>query len=250
MSLLKRVFTWGKSEAHAALDHMEDPIKMAEQGIRDLRKDLSEAMEGLAKVKAQTIRTRKDTERQKEIAADYEQKAMMLLTRAQQGSLDATEADRLASEALSKREGAIERATVLSKEMTNLERMGGQLDNNIQNLKHQISKWENELQTLKARAQVGKATRKLNEQLAQVDSTGTISMLERMRDKVQEEESLAEAYGEMAQVERSVDDEIDKALGGSAQLDQSDALLQLKSRMGVGEPLVIEHESPVLLEKK
>lgn len=248
MSLLKRIMTWGNSEAHAAMDELEDPIKMAEQGIRDLRKDLTESMEGLAKVKAQVIRTKKDVTRQKEIAADYEQKAMLLLRKGQDGSLDAGEADRLASEALSKRDGGIQRATSLAGELQNYERMTGQLEGSVSNLKHQISKWENELQTLKARAQVGKATRKLNEQLAKVDSTGTVAMLERMRDKVQEEETLAEAYGEMAQVERSVDDEIDKALEGNASA-QSDSLLKLKSRLGMGEPLALADNSRTPVEK-
>ena len=50
MSLFKRMMTWGNSEAHSALDHLEDPIKMADQGIRDLRKDLKESLEGFAKV--------------------------------------------------------------------------------------------------------------------------------------------------------------------------------------------------------
>lgn len=239
MSLFKRVFTWGKSEAHAAMDTLEDPVKMAEQGIRDLKKDLSDSMEGLAKVKAQVIRTRRTVEREKEVAADYEQKAMLLLQKAQGGQLDTAEAERLATEALGKRDGAIERAATQARELENLERMAGQLEGNVQNLKSQISKWENEVQTLKARAQVGKATRKLNEQLANVDSSGTISMLERMRDKVQEEESLAQAYGEMADVDKSIDSEIDRALGGTAPAGQSDALLQLKARMGMAEPLAL-----------
>lgn len=243
MSLFKRVFTWGKSEAHSALDAVEDPVKMADQGIRDLKKDLGESMEGLAKVKAQVIRSRRTVEREKEVAADYEQKAMLLLQKAQSGALDMGEAERLASEALAKKDGAVERAATQARELEKLERMAGQLEGNVQSLKSQISKWENEVQTLKARAQVGKATRKLNEQLANVDSSGTISMLERMRDKVQEEESLAEAYGEMADVDKSIDSEIDRAIGGSSTATQSDALMQLKARMGMAEPLALPDSS-------
>lgn len=248
MSLLSRVFTWGKSEANAAMDHLEDPANMAEQGIRDLNKDLRESLESLAKVKAQSIRAKKNVTREKESAADYEKKAMMLLNKAQQGSLDPNEADRLAAEALSKRDGAIERVSALSKEASHMEQMTAQLEKNTQTLKHQISKWENELRTLQARAQVSQATRKMNEQLANVDSSSTISMLERMRDKVQEEESLAEAYGEMASVDKSIDDEIERALDSGSAAGGSDALEELKSRMGT--PLVIEHRSPELIEKK
>ena len=123
MSLFKRMMTWGNSEANSALDHLEDPIKMADQGIRDLRKDLQESLEGFAKVKAQAIRSRRDVARQKEIATDYEQKAMLLLQKMQQGGLAAADGDRLASEALAKRDGAIQRATTIAQELQNYEKM-------------------------------------------------------------------------------------------------------------------------------
>lgn len=234
MSLFRRMFTVGKSEAHAALDKLEDPIKMAEQGIRDLRSDLNDSLQGLAKVKAQAIRNKREFRKQREIAADYEQKAMMLLQRAQAGELDPAEADRLAAEALRRRDQAIERATEVSREVDHFDQLTGQLENKIQNLKSQMDKWENELHTLKARAQVGRATRKLNEQLARVDSSGTISMLERMRDRVREEESLAQTYGEIAQVETGIDDEIESALRGSERPSKSAALESLKAKMGIG----------------
>ena len=40
MNLFKRLFKLGQSEAHSAMDKLEDPIKMTEQGIRDMKKDL------------------------------------------------------------------------------------------------------------------------------------------------------------------------------------------------------------------
>lgn len=247
MSVFKRLFTWGKAEAHAVVDRIEDPIKMADQGIRDLRADLTKALESLAQVKAQAIRTRREAQQGKEAAADYEKKAMLLLQRGQSGQLPAGEADRLAGEALAKRDGAVQRASILVKELEGMDRMTAQLETNVQSLKTQISKWENELQTLKARAQVSHATRKLNEQLAKVDPSGTISMLERMKDKVQAEESLAEAYGEMAQVERSVDHEIEAALAtpAGAGAGGAAALADLKARMGLGQPLTLGSPSPV-----
>lgn len=234
MSLFRRLFTFGKSEAHAVLDQLEDPAKMAEQGIRDLRKDLGASLQSLAQVKAQAIRAKREFQNHKETAADYEQKAMLLLKRAEGGHLDAAEADRLATEALRKREQAVKRASEVSREVEQFDSMTGKLENNIQGLKSQIAKWENELSTLKARAQVGKATRKINEQLARVDSSGTISMLERMRDRVQEEETLAEAYGDMAQLGTSVDDDINAALGGTAELEGAAALEALKAKMSQG----------------
>mgnify|MGYP001242682982 FL=1 len=38
--LFQRLFKTGQAEAHALVDKFEDPIKMSEQAIRDLKKDL------------------------------------------------------------------------------------------------------------------------------------------------------------------------------------------------------------------
>jgi len=103
MSLFNRIFKLGQSHAHTVIDKMEDPIKMTEQGIRDLKKDLQGAMQSLAEVKGVTIRTLKESENNKKLAADYERKAMLLLQKMQNGELDASEAERLATEALSKK---------------------------------------------------------------------------------------------------------------------------------------------------
>ena len=59
-------------------------------------------------------------------------------------------------------------------------------------------------------------------------------MLEKMKDKVNEDEALAQSYGEMASLETSVDDEINKALGsGGASAATSDSLAALKAKMGM-----------------
>lgn len=231
MSFFNRIFTIGKAEAHAIVDKLEDPVKLAEQGIRDLKEQLKDALDGLAKVKSQAIRSKRELTRQKDIATDYEKKAMMLLQKAQDGSISAADADRLAGEALNKRDAAIENVKRVKVEVDQFDKMTGKLENSVNELKSQISKWENELATLKARSSVSKATRKLNEQLADVDASGTINMLERMRSKVEEEESLAEAYGDIASVDKSVDAEIEAALGNSSGSSSSSSLDALKARL-------------------
>ena len=104
----------------------------------------------------------------------------------------------------------------------------------MQQLKSTITTYENELVTLRARAKTAASTRKINQQLANVDSSSTIAMLERMKDKVEEDEALAQAYGEVGQVELSVDAEIDRALAGGQDVQAQDRLAQLKARMGLG----------------
>jgi phage shock protein A len=230
MSLFRRLFKVGQAEGHAIVNKMEDPVKLSEQAIRDLKGDLSKAMESLAEVKAIAIRTRRDMKNYQQQSADYEKKAMLLIQKAEQGSLDADEADRLASEALNHKDQADQNVTRTQNEVQKYDNMTANLEAKVNDLRSQISKWENELRTLKARAKVSSATKKLNKHMAGIDSSSTVSMLERMKTKVEEDESLAESYGEIASAPKSVDDEINQALGSSA-ASSDDRLAALKARM-------------------
>jgi phage shock protein A len=58
-------------------------------------------------------------------------------------------------------------------------------------------------------------------------------MLERMKQKVEEEEALAQAYGEVGQVEGSVDADINRALASSQPQPAQDKLQELKARLGI-----------------
>ncbi len=231
--MFSRLFRVVKSESHAVLDKIEDPIKMTEQGIRDLQKDLAESMKSLAQSKAVLIKMRKDAEEQKSLAKSYEKKAILLLKKGASGGIDATEADRLAGEALAKKDQAMTAAVTHSQTLDNQEAQTRKMEGIVSQLKSNISKWENELVTLKSRAKIAEASKKLNAQLAHVDSGGTLAMLEKMKTKVSEDEALAESYGEMAAVPTSVDDEIDKALAGDTSSQSSDSLAALKAKLNM-----------------
>lgn len=231
--IFSRLFKIGQSHAHSAVDQMEDPIKLTEQGIRDLKIDLNESLTSLAEVKSISIRFAKDSDSNKRKAADYERKAMLLLQRAQNGQIDMSEAERLATEAVMKKEEAAQQAVTAQKQYEKQQTMVDQLQANINQLKSKVSSYENDLITLKARSKTADSMKKINKQMAKVDSSGTIAMLDRMKTKVEEDESLAAAYGEMASVDRTVDDEISTALAGSERLEATDKLADLKAKLGI-----------------
>jgi phage shock protein A len=233
MSLFKRLFRVSQAEAHAIVDKFEDPIKMTEQGIRDLKKDLQASMTSLAEVKAIAVRTRREADNHKKLTVDYERKAMMLLQKMQSGEMDQADAERLATQALNKKEQSAADAIRLAQEAERHEQMAGQLQANVNKIKSGVNTYENDLVTLKARAKTAAATKKINQQIARVDSSGTIAMLEKMKSKVEEDEALALAYGEMADLDKSVDDEIDEALKSGNTVTASVHLLELKKKMGI-----------------
>ncbi len=234
MGIFKRIFKIGQAEANSAIDKLEDPIKMTEQGLRDLKKDLNQALQGLAEVKAMAIRSKNEVETYKSKAKDYENKAMLLLKKVQTGDLEAAEGDRLASEALAKKEESLEHMNRSKKEYEQFEKNVSHLDQSVKKIRTTISHSENELKTLKARVKVSAAAKKINKQLTQIDSTDTVSLLERMKEKVAQDEALAESYGEIANESKSVDEEIDKALSsGSGDAKVADDLAELKAKLGL-----------------
>ena len=227
-----RLFGVAKSEGHALIDKLEDPIKMTEQGLRDLRKDLELSMRSLAQVKAECIRMQRDADDQRRAAEDFARKAMLLLTRMKEGELTADKAEPLAAEALNKQKEYLERCSTMETQHTTQQRAAEQLQAKVNKLHQTVRKYENELLTLKARARTAQSMRKINQQLAGVDSNSTIAMLEKMKTRVVEEESLAEAYGEVGASVSTVEQEIDDTLRGSAAASCA-SLVDLKKKMGI-----------------
>jgi len=232
-SIFQRIFKVAQSEAHATMDKFEDPIKMSEQGVRDLKKSLQASMVSLAQVKSLAISLQKQADDQKKMGAGYERKAMLILQRLQGGEMEQAEAERLATAALSKKEEALQRAATLSVDQQAQQQMADQLQTKVEELKRQIGKFENEVITLRARARTASSMRKINQQLAGADASGTVAMLEKMKNKVQEEESLAQAYGELSDVGGTIDEDIDKALALPSSKASSDSLAELKKKMGL-----------------
>jgi phage shock protein A len=232
MNIFKRLLRIGQAEIHSAVDKMEDPIRMTEQGIREMREDLDSALQAYAQIRALAIRTKNDRDKKETEARDYANKAILLLTKAQRGELEMPQAEKLAKEALTLKENLLIEVGALEEQLAVHEKSADDIQKNVDILRFNITKWENELKTLKSRIKVSRATKEVNRQMAQIDSNRTISMLERMKEKVEEEEALAQAYGDMAKRSKSVDDEINKALGdetGKVNLELED----IKKKLGI-----------------
>ncbi len=230
MGFFQRIFRWGKSEVNSAMESLEDPIKMTDQGIKDLESDLEKSIKALASVKASCITAKNDLEKARQDVTDYQNKAMTFVQAAEQGKLSQAEADKLATQCLEKKS---QRSRDLPQLEANYNRLQGQVtkfEDTIKTLKNQMDKWRNEAKMLKARAKVSEATANVNKQLAGIDSTDTIAMLEKMKEKVNEQEALADSYLEIAAASGSADiDSAYQALGGGVEAQSE--LLALKAQM-------------------
>ena len=239
MAFFKRLFKIGQAEANAAINKLEDPVKMTEQGIRDMKGKLDESIKAMAEVKALAIRAKNDANKYRNKMSEYENKAIALIKRAEKGSIDPTEADRLATAALDGKEQAAQNLQTSLKTQKTYDVQVAKLDTTIDRLKKFINQWENEAKTLKARAKVSKATKTVNKQLANIDADGTVAMLERMKEKVEQDEALAESYADIALENQSIDEEIDSVLEETAG-SGSEALEALKAKLSGGDNAITE----------
>jgi len=173
--------------------------------------NLNEALEALAEVKAAVIRTRKDYEFYQEKEKDAENKAKRIIAKAQEGNLDWNEANNLAMELLKEQERSKQLADGALNQLAEL----GKLQDKIE--KHS--------QTVKSI--------KEKQRVKMPDSSETISMIERMKAKIQKDEILGELYadfGKEAKNDPFLDQKVNKALGIDP---EKDALNALKSKLGI-----------------
>lgn len=229
--LLQQLFKVIQSFLHAFVNKIQDPILMAEQGVRDLKKDYDNSMRGLAEIKSLSIETKNKIVEQTEIAKDYERKALTILQKAQAGDLDQAQADRLAAEALKKKQAAIENIKKFTLDARNFEAMAEKLETKIASLKEQIANWENEVKTLKARHKVAITSKKMSKQMISMSGNNAQALLENMKEKVNKEEAMAQAYDEMALIETDIDKEINEAIGTNYSDEIQNSLLELKKQI-------------------
>jgi phage shock protein A len=237
IDLFKRLFRIGKVEVNKKLQKAEDPALLIEQQIKELKTALAESLRSLAEVKASHIRSKRETEQQLALGQEYERKAILLLQKAQFGEIDSKQADLLAAQALSRKEEIEKRVQGNAKNLSNYEAMVRKLEENAVQLRNQIDSWEQELRALKARAKVSEATRKLNEQLSGLDINGTVTMMNRLKENVEQQEALVDSYNVVIGNQNSLDAEIDKILGGSFSPQVNDKLAALKNNLKIEDTL-------------
>ncbi|WP_375563283.1 dTDP-glucose 4,6-dehydratase [Bernardetia sp. OM2101] len=174
--------------------------------------NLNESLEALAEVKAAVIRTRKDYEFYQEKEKDAENKAKRIIAKAQEGNLDWNEANNLAMELLKEQERSKQMADGALNQLAEL----GKLQDKIE--KHS--------QTVKSI--------KEKQRVKMPDSSATISMIERMKAKIQKDEILGDLYEDFSKDSVKNDpllnDKVNKALGIDP---DKDALNALKNKLGM-----------------
>ncbi len=227
MSIFDRLFRIGAAEANAAVDKLEDPAKMAEQILRELRANYQQAIQGEAEIKAMALQHRASELKSRNAADEWEKKANELLDRIETKQLDEAKGNELAMKAAEAHVAAENEANEYAKMAEKEESAVAVMDLKIKQIKDQIAETESRSQMIQSRAKTAEVSEKISKTLSSVDTDGLMATLNRMDQKASAQEFRAAAYAQIDDSALSTEQEINKDLGAGS---SSNALEAIKAK--------------------
>lgn len=200
MNIFKRFLKIGQSEIHALVSKMENPILLTEQGINDLKTELQEATEQHAQVRASIIRREQNILENQQEAQIYLDKVHLILSKVDKQEIMPDKGETLALEALTRKRDLLSTADAIKLELEKSRNSLQEINSHVELLKANINKWDKELTILKTKQKINAAAAIANKKIANLDTDSTIAMLERMKAKAADQETLTDAYAELANV--------------------------------------------------
>lgn len=224
MSIFSRMGTLLKSNINDVISKAEDPEKILNQLIIDMKEQLINAKKQVAVAIADEKRLKKqfDTEAQK--ASDWEKKAMLAVRAGR---------DDLAKEALARKQEHGELAAEFQKQWQAQKAAADKLRESLRQLNSKIEEANRKKNLLIARKKRAEAQQTIQETMSGLNDTSAFDTFGRMAQKIEQMEAEAEASAELAEG-FSGDDLASKFQDLEADHGADEALAALKAKMGMG----------------
>jgi phage shock protein A len=220
VSILTRISTLIRANLNAMIDQAEDPEKMVEEFLRQMRAELSEARAATAMAMADETRLRSQFERNKSEADDWQRKAELAVR---------SDDDELAREALLRKATSQKLADNYNSQWAAQHDQVEELRSALAKLEAKISEAEAKRELIIAKNRRAATQEAITSTLQTVQGAAAEGSMQRMEDKVDERLARAEA---MAQVSSQDLDSRFADLETSNQVETD--LADLKKKMGKG----------------
>jgi phage shock protein A len=222
MGLFSRLGTLIRSNINELINKAEDPEKMLNQVLVDMKSQLVEAKKQVAVAIADEKRLKKQYQTEAEKAAEWERKAMLAIKAGD---------DNLAKAALARKTEHDDVAETLRQQWEAQKQSVEQLKLALRGLDGKIEEAKRKRNILVSRQKRAEAQRTINETLSNINSTSAFDTFERMSDRVTQLEAEAEATAELGALPEASLDMQFKALEASTGVD--DQLAALKNKMAL-----------------
>ena len=223
MGIFDRLATMIRSNLNDLISRAENPEKMLNQLVLDMRSQLAKAKQQVATAIADEKKLQAQAEQEKKLGEDWEKRAMLAV---QEGR------DDLAKQALLRHAEHMQNAAQLDDTWRKHAAETEQLKNSLRALNDKIEEAKRKKNILIARQRRAEAQRRIQETMSSMSDKSAFETFERMTERIEETERKALAAAELS--EELEGDQLQRQFTQlEYKADADTQLLALKQRMGL-----------------
>jgi phage shock protein A len=226
MGIFTKLSTVIKSNINDLISRAENPEKMLNQIILDMRDQLAKAKREVAAAIADERKLKAQLETEVKQARDWQHRALLAVKEGR---------DDLAKQALLRQQEHTERAQVLQGTWEAQAAETEKLKGSLRQLNDKIEEAKRKRNLLVAKQKRAQAQRRIHETMSGLSDTSAFEAFNRMADKIEEEERQSVAHAEVdAELGGdTLESEFVRLEAGPGGADVEDQLLALKADMGL-----------------
>jgi phage shock protein A len=223
MGIFSRMMTVIKANINALIGRAEDPAKVLEQSLMDMRGSLAKTKQDVAAAIADEKKLQGQVEREKKQAEDWERRAMLAVNEGR---------DELAKQALMRQSEHMQNAQQLHETWVRHKGDTDKLKDSLRQMNDRIEELKRKKNVLVARQKRAEAQERIQKTMSTMGDQSAFDTFARMEERIDDMERQAVAAAELAG-ELSGDSLASefKALEFHGSADQR--LLELKEKMGM-----------------
>jgi phage shock protein A len=228
MGIFQKLSTLLRSNINDLIARAENPEKMLNQVIEDMRNQLAKARQEVAVAIADAAKLKKQVEDEQKQAQDWEQRAMLAV---RQGR------DDLARQALMRHKEHAERAMALHETWLRHQDDTEKLRDALRQLSEKIQEAQRKKNLLIARQKRAQAQRRIHETMSGLSDSSAFEAFDRMAERIEQNERMAIAAASVS--EELTGDSLErefKQLESGAGDDVDYKLLEMKQQLGILPP--------------
>lgn len=188
MGIFTRMSNMLKSKVNSTLDEMENPIELLDQKIKDMEKQLNSAKLSSAQIIGNAHEIKRQVETCEVEVKDYEDKVKLALSKNNED---------LAKRALARKIESEKKLESLKISYENARHQADTIKKNLIALESEINKTRSYRDEAAARYINAKASQKVNEVLANVQTKSNSIEIDSIERKIQKHEALANGLNEL-----------------------------------------------------
>jgi phage shock protein A len=225
MGIFQKLSMLIRSNLNDLIARAENPEKMLNQVIDDMRNQLARARQEVAHAMADASKLKKQVDDEQKQAADWEQRAMLAV---RQGR------DDLARQALMRHQEHAQRAQSLHETWLRHQEDTDRLRDALRQLNEKIQEAQRKKNLLIARQKRAEAQKRIHETMSGLSDSSAFEAFDRMAEKIEQNERMAIAAASVT--EELTGDSLDREFkvleaGGGEDVDYR--LLEMKQQLGI-----------------